>query len=120
MEQRAIRSRLLLLYHFNKSMHSLAKEMVQVLAPFASLFAQRRSWVHAQILLCGLFLGHGKRTVSRGLQVLGLAGDAHYITIVACSVASNGAACKRLRFCWEQLSLSCPRTPRWSSVLTIL
>lgn len=58
---------------------SLAKEITLVLDPFAQLFAQQRTWYHAQVLLCGLLLGRGKRTVSRGLQVMGLSREAHYI-----------------------------------------
>jgi DDE superfamily endonuclease/Archaeal putative transposase ISC1217 len=60
-------------------MTSLAEEITLVLAPFAQLFGKPPIWERAQILLLGLLLGRGNRTVSRGLQVMGLADERHFI-----------------------------------------
>lgn len=59
-------------------MLNLTQEVESILAGFASLFAQRRSWQHAQVLLIGLWLCQGKRTVSRLLQVMGLGEERRY------------------------------------------
>ena len=59
-------------------MLTLTQEVESILEGFASLFAQRRSWQHAQVLLIGLWLCQGKRTVSRLLQVMGLGEEPHY------------------------------------------
>ncbi len=46
-------------------------KMVQVLAPFAPLFS-KRVWRHAQLLLIGVILTPGRRTVSSALRAMGL------------------------------------------------
>jgi hypothetical protein len=61
-----------------KTMLSVAKEIVDVLAPFQSLFAQQRSWEKAQTMLIGALLCQGNRTVSRVLQVMGLEQQRQY------------------------------------------
>jgi len=58
-------------------MPSLPPEMIVVLAPFAQLFSDR-VWVHAQVLVLGALLAPGKRTVSSGLRVMGLAWEEHF------------------------------------------
>jgi len=45
--------------------------MVQVLAPFASLFSER-VWRHVQVLPAGAILAPGRRTVSSALRAIGL------------------------------------------------
>ena len=52
-------------------MPSLPDAMVALLSPFASLF-DTRTWRKAQILLTGVILAPGRRTVSTALYVLGL------------------------------------------------
>jgi hypothetical protein len=58
-------------------MPSLPPEMIVLLAPFAQLFSDR-VWLHAQVLVLGAILTPGKRTVSRCLRVMGLAGEGHF------------------------------------------
>ena len=68
-----------LLRHQNFNMTlTLPQEVAEILEAFAVLFAQTRSWQHAQVLLVGLLLCHGKRTISRILQVMGLSDEQHY------------------------------------------
>jgi hypothetical protein len=50
---------------------TLPKEMVRVLAPFAPLFSES-VWRHAQVLLAGVILAPGRRTVSSALRAMGL------------------------------------------------
>ena len=52
-------------------MRTLPPKMVQVLAPFAPLFS-KRVWQHAQVLLIGVILAPGARTVSSALRAMGL------------------------------------------------
>ena len=52
-------------------MPALPPKMVQVLAPFAPLFS-KRVWQHAQVLLMGVILAPGRRTVSSALRAMGL------------------------------------------------
>ena len=58
-------------------MPSLPAEMIVVLAPFAQLFSEP-VWRHAQVLVVGAIVAHGKRTVSSCLRVMGLAGETHF------------------------------------------
>jgi DDE superfamily endonuclease len=58
-------------------MPHLPAEIIQVLAPFAPLFADR-VWVHAQLLLVGAMLAPGRRTVTAALRVMGLATERHF------------------------------------------
>jgi hypothetical protein len=51
--------------------HTLPKEMIWVLTPFAPLFS-RRVWQHALVLLTGAILAPGKRTVASALRAMGL------------------------------------------------
>jgi DDE superfamily endonuclease len=62
----------------NKLMLSLPNEIAAVVLPFHGLFAQQRSWQKAQEMLVGAILCQGRRTVSRVLQVMGLAQERHY------------------------------------------
>lgn len=59
-------------------MLTLPTAVSEVLSGFQVLFVQQRSWHKAQRLLVGALLCRGKRTVSRVLQVLGLAQEQHY------------------------------------------
>jgi hypothetical protein len=52
-------------------MRALPPQMVQVLAPFAPLFS-KRVWQNAQLLLVGVILAPGARTVSSALRAVGL------------------------------------------------
>lgn len=54
-------------------MSSLPDAIVALLSPFASLF-DARTWRKVQILLTGVILALGRRTVSTALYVLGLQG----------------------------------------------
>jgi hypothetical protein len=45
--------------------------MIRVLAPFAPLFS-KRVWQHVQLLLVGMILSPGKRTVASALRAVGL------------------------------------------------
>src|SRR5215211_2641385 len=52
-------------------MRTLPTTMIRVLAPFAPLFS-RRVFQHVQLLLTGLILAPGKRTVASALRAVGL------------------------------------------------
>ncbi len=52
-------------------MPTLPPAMLQLLAPFAPLFA-RRVWCHALVLVVGTLLAPGKRTVCAALRAMGL------------------------------------------------
>lgn len=52
-------------------MRTLPTMMVQILAPFAPLFS-KSDWQHVQVLLAGVILAPGKRTVSSALRAMGL------------------------------------------------
>lgn len=52
-------------------LRTLPTTMIQVLAPFAPLFS-KRVWGHVQVLLAGVILAPGKRTVSSALRATGL------------------------------------------------
>lgn len=58
-------------------MPHLPDAIIQVLAPFASLFSDR-VWLHAQVLLLGAMLTPGARTVTAALRVMGLATERHF------------------------------------------
>src|SRR6478672_4969654 len=53
------------------TMPTLPRAMLQLLAPFAPLFA-RRVWCHALVLVAGTLLAPGKRTVCAALRAMGL------------------------------------------------
>ena len=55
----------------------LPPEMIVLLAPFGQLFSTR-VWLHAQVLVVGAILAPGKRTVSSGLRVMGLAWERRF------------------------------------------
>src|SRR2546428_4123548 len=55
----------------------LPPEMIVLLAPFGQLFSAR-VWLHAQVLVVGAILAPGKRTVSSGLRVMGLAWERRF------------------------------------------
>jgi hypothetical protein len=46
-------------------MLTLTQEAEAIFQSFRSLFAQTRSWQHAQLLLIGVLLCQGKQTISR-------------------------------------------------------
>ena len=52
-------------------MHTLPPSMLDLLAPFAPCFS-RRVWQHALVLVGGMLLAPGQRTVTAALRVLGL------------------------------------------------
>src|ERR687898_1228834 len=52
-------------------MRTLPATMIRVLAPFAPLFSNC-VWQHVQLLLTGLILAPGKRTVASALRAVGL------------------------------------------------
>jgi hypothetical protein len=52
-------------------MRTLPTTMIRVLAPFAPLFS-KRVFQHVQLLLTGLILAPGKRTVASALRAVGL------------------------------------------------
>jgi hypothetical protein len=52
-------------------MRTLPTAMIQVLAPFMTLFS-KRVWQHALVLLAGTILAPGKRTVGSALRAMGL------------------------------------------------
>jgi len=52
-------------------MRTLPSKMIRVLAPFAPLFS-KSVWQHVQLLLAGLILAPGKRTVASALRAVGL------------------------------------------------
>src|SRR5262245_38498652 len=58
-------------------MPPLPDAIIQVLAPFASLFSDR-IWLHAPVLLLGAILTPGARTVTAALRVMGLATERHF------------------------------------------
>ena len=55
-------------------MLTLPAAIIPILAPFATLF-QSRTWLKAQVLLMGIILAPGKRTVTSALRVMGLSHD---------------------------------------------
>jgi len=55
-------------------MLTLPAAIIPILTPFATLF-QRRTWMKAQVLLMGVILTPGKRTVTAALRVMGLSHD---------------------------------------------
>ena len=55
-------------------MLTLPEAIIPVLTPFATLF-QRRTWMKVQVLLMGVILTPGKRTVTSALRVMGLNND---------------------------------------------
>jgi hypothetical protein len=55
-------------------MLTLPAAIIPILTPFATLF-QRRTWLKAQVLLIGVILTPGKRTVTAALRVMGLSHD---------------------------------------------
>src|SRR3954454_24067465 len=54
------------------TMLTLSPAMLQTLAPLVPLF-NRRSWPHVLVLVAGMLLAPGKRTVTVALRVMGLA-----------------------------------------------
>jgi hypothetical protein len=50
---------------------TLPVTMIRLLATFAPLFSER-VWRHAQVLLAGVILAPGRRTVSSALRAMGL------------------------------------------------
>lgn len=58
-------------------MPTLPVAMLQLLAPFAPLFA-RRVWCHALVLVAGTLLAPGKRTVCAALRAMGLSQTPHW------------------------------------------
>src|ERR671924_42560 len=59
------------------AMPHLPDAIIQVFAPFASLFSDR-VWLYAQVLLLGAMLTPGARTVTAALRVMGLATERRF------------------------------------------
>jgi len=60
-----------------ETMPTLPPAMLQLLAPFAPLFA-RRVWCHALVLVAGTLLAPGRRTVCAALRAMGLSRTRHW------------------------------------------
>jgi hypothetical protein len=58
-------------------MLTLPTVIIPILTPFATLF-QRRTWEKVQVLLMGVNLAPGKRTVTSALRVMGLSHDGSF------------------------------------------
>ena len=58
----------------------LPTRFAAVILPFASLFAQDRTWRHAQMLLLGALLTPGQRTVCAILRMVGLRWERHFVS----------------------------------------
>lgn len=58
-------------------MLSLPNEMIAVLQPFAPAFS-RRVWEQVKILVVGVILAPGQRTVAAALRVMGLSQEGHF------------------------------------------
>ena len=58
----------------------LPARFAAVILPFASLFAQDRTWRHAQMLLLGALLTPGQRTVCAILRMVGLRWERHFVS----------------------------------------
>ena len=58
-------------------MLTLPQEYCTVITAFAPIFS-RCLWSHVQVLLVGAMLAPGKRTVTAGLQIMGLSHDRHF------------------------------------------
>jgi hypothetical protein len=58
-------------------MRTLPIRMLHLLNPFVPLFSGR-VWPHVQLLLAGVILAPGKRTVSAALRVTGLGQTEHF------------------------------------------
>jgi hypothetical protein len=58
-------------------MRTLPVKMLHLLNPFVPLFS-RRVWPHVQVLVAGVILAPGKRTVSAALRVMGLGQTEHF------------------------------------------
>ena len=58
----------------------LPARFAAVILPFASLFAQDRTWRHAQVLLLGALLAPGQRTVCGILRIVGLRWERHFVS----------------------------------------
>jgi hypothetical protein len=58
----------------------LPTRFAAVILPFASLFAQERTWRHAQMLLLGALLTPGQRTVCAILRMVGLRWERHFVS----------------------------------------
>ena len=71
---------------------SLPVEIISVLLPFADLFS-KKVWNHVKVLLVGLILTTGKRTVTSILEVMGLAGQLNFRSLPSgikpCSVVKS-------------------------------
>src|SRR6201995_3688858 len=58
----------------------LPARFAAVILPFAALFAQDRTWRHAQMLLLGGLLTPGPRTVCAILRMVGLRWERHFVS----------------------------------------
>jgi hypothetical protein len=79
-------------------MHTLPKEMIRVLAPFAPLFS-KRVWQHVQLLLAGTILAPSKRTVASALRAVGLEDErrfCRYHRVLNCASWSSREASRVL------------------------
>jgi hypothetical protein len=58
-------------------MRTLPTTMIQVLAPFRPPFS-KRVWRHARLLVAGVILAPGRRTVASALRAVGLEDERHF------------------------------------------
>ena len=70
-------------------MLTLPAAIIPILTPFATLF-QRRTWLKVQVLLMGVILAPGKRTVTSALRVIGLSHDGSFAKTTRSSAALAG------------------------------
>jgi hypothetical protein len=84
--------------------HTLPKEMIWVLTPFAPLFSSR-VWQHALVLLTGAILAPGKRTVASALRAMGLESERtfhrYHRVLSRAAWSSREASCVLLRLLVE-------------------
>lgn len=95
-------------------MRTLPDEMIRVLAPFAPLFSER-VFQHVQLLLVGMILSPGKRTVASALRAVGLEEElqfCRYHRVLSRAVWSSREATHILLGLLIE-ALSGPKEDRW-------
>ncbi|MBE7158671.1 MAG: transposase [Rhodospirillales bacterium] len=60
-------------------MLNLPSRFAAVIVSFAPVFAQHRTWRHAEVLLLGAILAPGQRTVTSLLRIVGLMRERHFV-----------------------------------------
>jgi len=101
-------------------MSSRPPAIVSLLSPFASLF-DVRTWRKVQILLMGVILALGRRTVSTALYVLGLQGRGDFALYHHVLNRASWSFLAVSRVLLEQLvRYPVPRGPPWLAIDEIL